>query len=60
MVTEVNKDRNRITLSRSGVAEMLEKEELSHYMDKIQKNDQSSESLGSFGELLRAAMAKKK
>jgi small subunit ribosomal protein S1 len=60
MVTEVNKDRGRITLSRSGVTEKLEKEELSNYMDKIQKDDQSGESLGSLGELLKAAMSKKK
>jgi len=60
MVTEVNKDRNRITLSRSGVTEKLEKEELNHYMDKIQKDDQSGESLGSLGELLKAAMDKRK
>jgi small subunit ribosomal protein S1 len=60
LVTEVNQARNRITLSRSGVDEKLEKEELSSYMNKVQQDDKVGNSLGSFGELLKAAMDKGK
>lgn len=59
MVTEINQDRGRITLSRSGVEEKLEKEELTSYMKKAQQDDKEGGSLGSFGELLKAAMEKK-
>ena len=60
MVTEVNQGRGRITLSKSGVEEKLEKEELSSYMNKVQRDDKVGSSLGSFGELLKAAMDKSK
>ena len=60
MVTEVNQGRRRITLSKSGVEEKLEKEELSSYMNKVQLDDKTGSSLGSFGELLKAAMDKSK
>lgn len=60
LVTEVNQARNRTTLSRSGVDEKLEKEELSSYMNKVQQDDKVGNSLGSFGELLKAAMDKGK
>jgi ribosomal protein S1 len=60
MVTEVNQGRGRITLSKSGVEEKLEKEELSSYMNKVQLDDKVGSSLGSFGELLKAAMDKSK
>jgi small subunit ribosomal protein S1 len=60
MVKEVNQGRGRITLSRSGVEEKLEKEELSSYMNKVQQDDKTGNSLGSFGELLKAAMDKDK
>jgi len=60
MVTEINQDRGRITLSRSGVEEKMEKEELSSYLNKVQQEDKSGSSLGSFGELLKAAMDKGK
>jgi small subunit ribosomal protein S1 len=59
MVIEINQDRGRITLSRSGVEEKLEKEELTSYMKKTQQDDKEGGSLGSFGELLKAAMEKK-
>jgi small subunit ribosomal protein S1 len=58
LVMGVDQSRNRITLSRSGVDEKLEKEELSSYMNKVQKDDKTDSSLGSFGELLKAAMDK--
>jgi small subunit ribosomal protein S1 len=60
LVMEVDQGRNRITLSRSGVDEKLEKEELSSYMNKAQQDDKTGSSLGSFGELLKAAMDKGK
>jgi small subunit ribosomal protein S1 len=60
LVLEVDQKRNRITLSRSGVDEKLEKEELSSYINKVQQDDKAGDSLGSFGELLKAAMDKGK
>jgi small subunit ribosomal protein S1 len=60
LVLEVDQNRNRITLSRSGVDEKLEKEELSSYINKVQQDDKAVSSLGSFGELLKAAMDKGK
>jgi small subunit ribosomal protein S1 len=58
IVVEINQDRGRITLSRSGVEEKLEKEALSSYMNKAQEDDKTGSTLGSFGELLKAAMDK--
>lgn len=60
IVTEIDEGRNRVSLSRSGVAETLEKQELNIYMDKVQKEEQSGGSLGSLGDLLKAAMEKKR
>jgi len=59
MVAEIDQERGRITLSRSGIEEKLEKEELASYMKKAQQVDREGESLGSFGELLKAAMEKR-
>ena len=50
MVIEVNQDRGRITLSKSGVEEKLEKDELATYMKKTQQDDREGGSLGSFGD----------
>jgi small subunit ribosomal protein S1 len=58
IVTGIDQSRGRISLSRSGVEEKLEKEELSSYMNKAQQEDKGGSSLGSFGELLKAAMDK--
>ncbi|MCX5805610.1 MAG: S1 RNA-binding domain-containing protein [Proteobacteria bacterium] len=60
IVKEVNSARNRITLSRSGVSEKLEQEELNKYRDKIVKDEKTDSSLGSLGELIKAAMEKNK
>lgn len=60
MVVEINQERGRITLSRSGVEEKLEKEALTSYMSTVEKEDKGEGSLGSFGELLKAAMDKTK
>jgi len=60
IVKEVDSARNRITLSRSGVSEKLEQEELSQYMNKVVKDEKTDSRLGSLGELLKAAMEKNK
>jgi small subunit ribosomal protein S1 len=60
IVKEVDKARNRVTLSRSGVSEKLEREELNQYRNKVIKDEKAESSLGSLGELLKAAMEKKK
>ena len=56
VVIEVDAKRNRVVLSRSGVAERIEQEELTRYMDKVKKEETSSKSLGSLGELLKAKL----
>jgi small subunit ribosomal protein S1 len=58
MVVEVNQDRGRITLSRSGLKKSW-KRRTHQYMKKTQQDDKEGGSLGSFGELLKAAMEKK-
>jgi small subunit ribosomal protein S1 len=60
IVKEVDSTRNRVTLSRSGVSEKLEQEELSQYRNKVVKDEKTDSSLGSLGELLKAAMEKNK
>jgi small subunit ribosomal protein S1 len=60
IVKEVDNARNRVTLSRSGVSEKLEQEELSKYRNKIVKDEKTDSSLGSLGELIKAAMEKNK
>lgn len=56
IVLTVDQERGRVTLSRSGLEEKLEKEELDSYMKKLSDGDTSSSSLGSFGELLKASL----
>ncbi len=58
IVKEVDVSRNRITLSRSGVSEKLEQEELSKYRNKVVNDEKTDIRLGSLGELLKAAMEK--
>ena len=60
IVKEVDSARNRVTLSRSGVAEKLEQEELNQYRDTVVKDEKAGSSLGSLGELIKAALEKKK
>jgi len=60
IVKEVDSMRNRVTLSRSGVSEKLEQEELNQYRNKVVKDEKTDSSLGSLGELLKAAMEKNK
>jgi hypothetical protein len=58
IVKEVDVIRNRMILSRSGVAEKLEQEELSRYRGEVMKDESTGSGLGNLGELLRAAMDK--
>ncbi len=60
IIKEVDAVKNRVTMSRSGVAEKLEQEELSRYRDTMTKNEKEGSTLGSLGELLKAAMEKSK
>jgi small subunit ribosomal protein S1 len=55
-VKEVDPEKNRVTLSRSGVAERLEQAELSHYQERVKDGEQTDGGLGSLGEILKAAM----
>ncbi|MCX5803908.1 MAG: S1 RNA-binding domain-containing protein, partial [Proteobacteria bacterium] len=58
IVKEVDVIRNRMILSRSGVAEKLEQEELNQYRGEVMKDESTGSGLGNLGELLRAAMDK--
>jgi small subunit ribosomal protein S1 len=58
IVKEVDVIRNRMILSRSGVAEKLEQEELSRYRGEVMKDESTGSGLGNLGELLRTAMDK--
>jgi hypothetical protein len=58
IVKEVDVIRKRMILSRSGVAEKLEQEELSRYRGEVMKDESTGSGLGNLGELLRAAMDK--
>jgi hypothetical protein len=60
IVKEVDVIRKRMILSRSGVAEKLEQEELSRYRGEVMKDESTGSGLGNLGELLRAAMDKNK
>jgi small subunit ribosomal protein S1 len=60
IVKEVDTARNRLTLSRNGVSEKLEQEELNQYMDKVVKDEKTDSRLGSLGEILKAALEKNK
>jgi len=60
IVKEVDVIRKRMILSRSGVAEKLEQEELDRYRDEVMKDESTGNGLGNLGELLRAAMDKNK
>jgi small subunit ribosomal protein S1 len=56
IVTEADSKRGRITLSRSQVEERVERDELNKYREQVEKEVASTDSLGSFGELLKARL----
>ncbi len=54
VVIEVDKDRNRVTLSRSQVDNKVERDTYTQYRDKTHEEEKSTGGLGSLGELLKA------
>ncbi len=56
IVVEIDRKRNRLTLSRSKVDEKVERDTYEQYRDKTYEEEKSSGGLGSLGELLKAKL----
>ena len=56
VVVEIDKKRNRVTLSRSKVDEKVERDTYEQYRDKTDEEEKSSGGLGNLGELLKAKL----
>ncbi len=56
IVVEIDRKRNRLTLSRSKVDEKVERDTYEQYRDKTNEEEKSSGGLGSLGELLKAKL----
>ena len=56
IVIEIDRKRNRITLSRSKVDEKVERDTYEQYRDKTHEEEKSSGGLGNLGELLKAKL----
>ncbi|MFO0752097.1 MAG: S1 RNA-binding domain-containing protein [Thermodesulfovibrionales bacterium] len=59
VVLEVDKEKGKVLLSRKGVLAKAEQEELKRYRDSVRKEEKSSGSVGTLGEILKAKMAEK-
>ena len=59
VVIDVDAARGRIRLSRKGVLERIEQQELNEYRDSVKDKAKSSAGLGVLGELLKAKMEEK-
>jgi small subunit ribosomal protein S1 len=56
VVVEIDRKRNRVTLSRSKVDEKVERDTYEQYRDKTDEEEKSSGGLGTLGELLKAKL----
>ena len=56
VVVEIDRNRNRVSLSRSKVDEKVEKDTYEQYRDKTYEEERSTGGLGSLGELLKAKL----
>jgi len=56
VVVEIDRKRNRVTLSRSKVDEKVERDTYEQYRDKTVEEEKSSGGLGNLGELLKAKL----
>jgi small subunit ribosomal protein S1 len=56
VVVEIDRKRNRVTLSRSKVDEKVERDTYEQYRDKTNEEEKSSGGLGNLGELLKAKL----
>jgi small subunit ribosomal protein S1 len=59
VVIEVDTGQKKIKLSRKGLMEKAEQEEVDQYRNAMKEQEDSSESFGSFGKLLKAKMEEK-
>lgn len=59
VVSEVDTVQRKIKLSRKGLMEKKEREEVHQYRDALKEHEKTSESFGSFGKLLKAKMEEK-
>ena len=59
VVSEVDTGQRKIKLSRKGLMEKAEQEELDQYRNAVKEQEKFSESFGSFGKLLKAKMEEK-
>ena len=59
VVMEVDPGQKKIKLSRKGLMEKAEQEEVDQYRNAMKEQEDSSESFGSFGKLLKAKMEEK-
>jgi small subunit ribosomal protein S1 len=50
---------NKVRLSRKAVLEKAAQDEFTHYQESVQQSPESSERLGSFGEILKAKLKEK-
>jgi ribosomal protein S1 len=53
IVTEVDRKRKKVTLSRNKVDEKIEEDTYNSYRDSVKKEEQATGGLGSLGDLLR-------
>jgi len=53
IVTEIDKNRRKVTLSRNRVDEKIEEDVYNSYRDTVKKEEQATGGLGSLGDLLR-------
>ncbi len=60
VVIEVDTEKEKVRLSRKRVKEKEEEEEFNHYKNMVKKEEKSSRSLRSLGEILKAKMEEKK
>ncbi len=59
VVSEVDTGQRKIKLSRKGLIEKKEREEVDQYRNALKEQEKTSESFGSFGKLLKAKMEEK-
>ncbi|MEW6116965.1 MAG: 30S ribosomal protein S1 [Nitrospirota bacterium] len=60
IVLEVDQEKGKVLLSRKGIIDKAEQDELKQYKESLKEEEKSSNSLSTLGELLKAKMEEKK
>lgn len=60
IVLEVDQEKGKVLLSRKGIIDKAEQEELKQYRDSLKEEEKSSNGLSTLGEMLKAKMEEKK